>query len=114
VLFPLKQLTHLFKVLSDPTRLRIVNLLDAQSLCVSELQGILGVSQPILSRHLAMLRAANLVRTERQGARICYSLSRAPFLNYPLRKFLSEIIPHFPELQADRQRLQERKGDSPG
>jgi hypothetical protein len=53
-----------------------------------------------------------LVRTQRQGARVCYSLSRAPFLNYPLRKFLSEIVPFFPELQADVQKLAELKGDS--
>jgi len=111
VLFPLKQLTYLFKALSDPTRLRIVNLLDAQSLCVGDLQEVLGLSQPLVSRHLAILRAANLVWTQRQGARVCYSLSRAPFLNYPLRKFLSEIVPFFPELQADVQNLQELKGN---
>ena len=111
VLFPLKQLTYLFKALSDPTRLRIVNLLDAQSLCVGDLQEVLGLSQPLVSRHLAILRAANLVWTQRQGARVCYSLSRAPFLNYPLRKFLSEIVPFFPQLQADVQDLEELKGN---
>jgi ArsR family transcriptional regulator len=111
VLFPLKQLTYLFKALSDPTRLRIVNLLDAQSLCVRDLQEVLGLSQPLVSRHLAILRAANLVWTQRQGARVRYSLSRAPFLNYPLRKFLSEIVPFFPELQADVQDLEELKGN---
>jgi len=110
--FPLKQLTYLIKALSDPTRLRMVNLLDAQSLCVGDLQEVLGLSQPRVSRHLAILRAANLVRTRRQGTRVCYSLSRAPFLSYPLRKFLSEIIPFFPELQADVKRLAELKGDS--
>ena len=109
--FPLKQLTCLFKALSDPTCLRIVNLLDVQSLCVGDLQEVLGLSQPQVSRHLAILRAANLVRTRRQGTRVCYSLSRAPFLNYPLRKFLSEIVPFFPELQADVQNLQELKGN---
>jgi ArsR family transcriptional regulator len=114
VLFPLKHLTHLFKALSDPTRLRMVNLLDAQSLCVRDLQDVLGLSQPVVSRNLAVLRAANLVRNQRQGAKVCYSLSRAPFLNYPLRKFLSEMVPFFPELQADAQNLQEFKGDSSG
>jgi len=108
--FPLKQLTYLFKALSDPTRLRIVNLLDAQSLWVGDLQEVLGLSQPRVSRDLAILRAANLVRTRRQGNRVRYSLSRAPFLNYPLRKFLSEMVPFFPELQADVQNLQELKG----
>jgi len=111
VLFPLKQLSHLLKALSDPTRLRMVNLLDAQSLCVRDLQEVLGLSQPLVSHHLAILREANLVRTQRQGARVCYSLSRAPFLNYPLRKFLSEIVPFFPELQSDVQKLAEITGD---
>jgi ArsR family transcriptional regulator len=112
VLFPLKQLTSLFKALGDPTRLRVVNLLHAQCLCVRDLQQVLGLSQPLVSRHLAILRATSLVRTQRQGARVCYSLSRAPFLNYPLSKFLSEIVPFFPELQADVQKLAELKGDS--
>jgi ArsR family transcriptional regulator len=109
--FPLKQLTCLFKALSDPTCLRIVNLLDAQSLWVGDLQEVLGLSQPRVSGHLAILRAANLVRTRRQGTRVRYSLSRAPFLSYPLHKFLSEIVPFFPELQADVQNLQELKGN---
>jgi ArsR family transcriptional regulator len=110
--FPLQQLTHLFKALSDVTRLRVVNLLHAQSLCVGDLQEVLGLSQPLVSRHLAVLRAANLVCARRQGARVCYSLSRVPFLNYPLGSFLSEIVPFFPELQADAQKLAELKGVS--
>jgi ArsR family transcriptional regulator len=112
VLFPLKQLTCLFKALGDTTRLRLVSLSHAQSLYVRDLQEILGLSHPLVSRHLAILRSANLVRIERQGARVYYSLSRAPFLTYPLRKFLSEIVPFFPELQADVQKLAELKGDS--
>jgi len=108
----LKQLTHLFKALSDPTRLRLVNLLYAQSLCVGDLQKVLGVSQSLVSHQLATLRTANLVRSQRQGPRVCYSLSRAPFLNYPLGKFLSEIGPFSPELEADAQKLAELKGDS--
>jgi DNA-binding transcriptional ArsR family regulator len=78
---------------------------------VGDLQEVLGLSQPLVSRHLAILRGANLVRTQRQGPRVYYSLSRAPFLSYPLRKFLSEIVPFFPELQADVQKLAKLKGD---
>jgi ArsR family transcriptional regulator len=110
--FPLKQLTYLFKALGDATRLRLVNLLHAQSLCVCDLQKVLGLSQSLVSRQLAILRAANLVRTQRQGTRVRYSLSRAPFLSYPLRKFLSEMVPFFPELQADVQKLAALKGNS--
>ncbi len=111
-MFPLKRLTYLFKALGDATRLRLVNLLRVRSLYVGDLQEVLGLSQSRVSRQLSILRATNLVRARRQGARVRYSLSRAPFLNYPLRRFLSEIVPFFPELQADVQRLAGLKGDS--
>jgi len=79
---------------------------------VGELQEVLGLPQPTISHQLAVLRAAKLVRTEKQGAKVRYSLLRAPFLNYPLGKFLSEIRPFFPELSADTQKLTDFKGDS--
>ena len=111
-MFALGHLTHLFKAMSDSTRLRLINLLRAQSLCVSDLQEVLGLPQPHVSHHLAVLRAANLVRSERQGARVCYSISRAPFLNYPLGNFLNEVVPFFPELEADVQKLAALEGVS--
>ena len=112
MVLPLKELANLFKVLSDATRLRLVNLLRTQGLYVGDLQVVLGLSQPTVSQQLAILRAAKLVRAERQGHKICYSLSRAPFLNYPLGRFLSEVAPFFPELAADAQKLIDFKGDS--
>jgi len=112
VLLPLEDLTSLFKALSDPTRLRLVNVLRVQSLCVGDLQVVLSLSQPMISRHLAVLRSTKLVRAERLGSRICYSLSRAPFLSYPLGRFLSEVGPFFPELAADNEKLADYKGDS--
>lgn len=107
----LKELTRLLKALSDVTRLRVVNLLRTRSLCVRELQEVLELTQPTVSRQLAILRAAELVRAERQGTTICYSLCRSPFLNYPLDRFLSEIVPFFPELAADKEKLLDFKGD---
>jgi len=112
VLLSLKELTDLFKALSDTTRLRVVNLLRIQSFSVGDLQAVLGLPQPAVSQQLAILRAAKLVRAKRQGHRICYSLSRAPFLDYPLGRFLSEVAPFFPELAADAQKLADYKGDS--
>jgi len=108
----LKDLTNLFKALSDTTRLRVVNLLRVQSLSVGDLQTVLGLPQPAVSQQLAILRAARLVRGRRQGHRICYSLSRAPLLNYPLGRFLGEVAPFFPELATDAQNLVDLKGDS--
>lgn len=112
MVLPLKELTNLFKVLSDATRLRLINLLRTQSMCVGDLQVVLGLPQATVSQQLAVLRAAKLVRAQRQGHRICYSLARAPFLSYPMGRFLSEIVPFFPELAADAQKLIDFKGDS--
>jgi len=109
--FSLNELTRLFKALSDAKRMRIVNLLRSGSLCVGDLQVALGLPQPTVSRHLAILRGAELVRAKRQGSRIRYALARAPFLNYPLDRFLSEIAPFFPELAADKKKLADLKGD---
>jgi ArsR family transcriptional regulator len=109
---PLKRLTPLFRALSNPARVRIVNLLDGRFLCVGDLQEALGFSQPFISDQLATLRKAGLVRRRRQGTRVCYSLSRAPFLSYPLRNFLREVVSFTPELQADVQNLKELKGET--
>jgi ArsR family transcriptional regulator, arsenate/arsenite/antimonite-responsive transcriptional repressor len=70
--------TVLFRALSDRTRLRIVNLLSRGSLCVCDIQRILGQPQPSVSRHLALLKSAGLIRDRRDGMRIFYALTAAP------------------------------------
>ena len=72
-------LSELFKVLSDDTRLRIINLLAKQDLCVCELVDILDLSQPKISKHIARLRSINLVNTKRNEQYIYYSLDRSNF-----------------------------------
>jgi ArsR family transcriptional regulator len=68
---------QLFKAFSDATRLRILNLLAQRDHCVCEFQKILKVPQPTISRHLAYLRRCGLVKVERHGKMILYSLSPA-------------------------------------
>lgn len=69
---------RLFKLLSDPTRLRCALLLHAEgSLCVCELTEALALSQPKISRHLAMLREGGLVQDERRGQWVHYRLHPA-------------------------------------
>jgi ArsR family transcriptional regulator len=57
----------LFKTLSDPTRLRLLNLLACGETCVCELTDTLKVVQPKVSRHLAHLKRAGLVELRRNG-----------------------------------------------
>ncbi len=58
---------RLFKTLSDPTRLRLLNLLGCGETCVCELTDTLRVVQPKVSRHLALLKRAGLVEARRDG-----------------------------------------------
>jgi len=73
-----KQLAGVYKALSDQTRLRLVKMLaelqPGGALCVNALAAELGVSQPAVSQHLAVLRAADLVIGERRGYHVHYRL----------------------------------------
>lgn len=65
-----------FKCLSDPTRLNILKLvLNKQNICVCELTEQLDLSQPKISRHLALLRTHGVLLDERKGQWVYYSLN---------------------------------------
>jgi ArsR family transcriptional regulator len=72
-------LADVFKALSDPTRVRIVNMLvnADESVCVCDFTSSLGLSQPTVSFHLAKLRTAGLLDRERRGTWAYYSLNRS-------------------------------------
>jgi ArsR family transcriptional regulator, arsenate/arsenite/antimonite-responsive transcriptional repressor len=65
-----------FRGFADPTRLRLLNLLAAGELCVCDLVEILGLPQPMVSRHLAYLRRAGLVEVTREARFAHYRLAR--------------------------------------
>ena len=65
----------LFKALADETRLRILSLLSGGELCVCEITKVLDIGQPKASRHLAVLRQAELVSDRREGMWMYYSLA---------------------------------------
>lgn len=67
----------LFRAVADPTRLRIMAVLDGGATCVGDLADALGSPQPTTSRHLACLRRAGLVETRPDGPWSFYSLARA-------------------------------------
>ncbi|HET7711334.1 MAG TPA: metalloregulator ArsR/SmtB family transcription factor [Thermoanaerobaculia bacterium] len=68
-------LEELFQALSDATRLRLINLMAHNELCVCFFVEVLGQPQPTISRHLAYLRKAGLVADRRDGKWIHYRLS---------------------------------------
>lgn len=71
----LKDMAELFTALSDTTRLRILNLMREDEICVCFFSEALGESQPKISRHLAMLRKTGLVESRRDGKWMHYSIS---------------------------------------
>ena len=63
-----------FKALSDPTRREILRLLGRREMSVGEIVDHFSMSQPSISRHLAVLRSAGLVTARREGQNVVYGL----------------------------------------
>ncbi|MDQ1707385.1 MAG: ArsR family transcriptional regulator, arsenate/arsenite/antimonite-responsive transcriptional [Pyrinomonadaceae bacterium] len=68
----------LFKALADQTRLRLLNLIGGDEVCVCFLVEVLKVNQPKISRHLAYLRRAGVVSARREGKWIHYRVVEPP------------------------------------
>lgn len=64
------------RALADETRQRIMALCCCQQLSVSDIVNALNVSQPTVSHHLSVLKRAGLVRSERRGKQVLYTLNR--------------------------------------
>lgn len=108
-----RPLTRAFRALGDPTRLRIVALLTHGELCVCHLEAALGISQPNCSRHLAILKAAELVDSRRDGSWVYYRVS-AP-AHAAVQAVVAVLATTFAAeraLRADHARLRKRCGPS--
>ncbi|HEV7475068.1 MAG TPA: metalloregulator ArsR/SmtB family transcription factor [Pyrinomonadaceae bacterium] len=68
----------LFKALADTTRLRLINLIGADEVCVCFFVEVLKINQPKISRHLAYLRRAGVVSARREGKWMHYRLVEPP------------------------------------
>ncbi len=91
-LYILREVAEVLKALSDPTRLKILFLLDHCPLCVCVITETLGLSQPTISRHLKQMEQAGIVSSERQGTWIIYSLSSEhPKVNKIIKVVLARL-----------------------
>ena len=68
------RLVETFRLLSDPTRLRIIFALNSAEMCVCDLAVLLGVSRSAVSHQLRMLRNLRLVKNRREGKIVYYTL----------------------------------------
>jgi Methylase involved in ubiquinone/menaquinone biosynthesis len=96
------------KLLADPTRVRILLLLEREELTVAELQEILGLGQSTMSTHLAQLKQAGLVEDRRTGKNILYRLKaqRDSAVFEQLMALLRLGAAEIPETEQDRQALE--------
>ncbi len=89
------------RLLADPSRLRLLLLLEREELSVAELQEILATGQSRISTHLAQLRQAGLVEDRKQGKNSLYRLKDRQIID-----ILHAAAREIPEAEADSQALQ--------
>ena len=97
---------EILKILSDPTRLRLLAVLTREELSVAELQDILGMGQSRISSQLALLRQVNLVSDRREGKNAFYSLraNLAPKTAALVKAAIDSVI-ELPVIDEDRENL---------
>jgi ArsR family transcriptional regulator, lead/cadmium/zinc/bismuth-responsive transcriptional repressor len=89
-------LADLFRLLGDPTRLRIVLACVDEKRAVGAIAETLGLSASLVSHHLRLLRAARIVRAERQGKQVFYLAA-----DRHISAMLGELLEHVAEPQTD-------------
>jgi len=95
-----------FRALADKTRLRIINLIGDQEVCVCFFVEILKTNQPKISRHLAYLRRAGIVASRREGIWMHYRLSTPKDENAArVLKEVRDWLVADPVMQQDRNSL---------
>jgi ArsR family transcriptional regulator, arsenate/arsenite/antimonite-responsive transcriptional repressor len=95
-----------FQALGDNTRLRLLNLMGEQEVCVCYFVEILGAPQPKISRHLAYLRSAGIVAARREGKWMHYRIVMPPHIG--AAQILKQTLGWLKEekaMLADRARL---------
>jgi DNA-binding transcriptional ArsR family regulator len=88
----MKASARIFRALSDQTRREILQSLRGRELPAGEIAAMFAISGPAVSRHLSILKAAELVSERREGNRIIYSLEPER-LALCLNEFISAVCP---------------------
>lgn len=92
----MKDFLKVAKALSDPNRVKILKMLQHKRMCVCEIQALLSIAQPSVSKHLKILENAGLVSSEKDGLWVDYFLADGSISPYAasllgnLRHWLSD------------------------
>lgn len=105
----MNEITNVFKLLSDESRLRMLVLLYKQELCVCEMTGVLNLPQSRVSKNLARLRDLNLVKDERREKFVFYTLKTDNSLLIKSIELILDQIDRYPQIKADFDRLNDKE-----
>ena len=95
-----------FRALADRTRLRLLSLMTLDEICVCFFVAVIGTNQPKISRHLAYLRRAGIVKARRDGKWMHYSIAQPA--DPSAARIFNEVLEWLktdPEMQRDRGKL---------
>lgn len=90
------ELADLFRLLGDPTRLRIVLVCLDVPVAVNDIASRLDLSSSLVSHHLRLLRAARIVKADRQGKQVFYAAA-----DHHISAVLTDMLEHIAEPHTD-------------
>lgn len=92
------ELAEMFRLMSDPTRLRIILACLNAPAAVGDMANSLGLSASLVSHHLRLLRAARLLQADRQGRQVFYMVG-----DDHIRSMLTDMVDHVAEGAAENE-----------
>ncbi|AXH99865.1 ArsR family transcriptional regulator [Sporosarcina sp. PTS2304] len=91
-------LERYLKTVGDQSRLRLLKALEGGSLCICDLQSVLAISQPAVSQHMHRLKKDGIVRDEKRGRWVYWSIHT----EHPQYKLLVDLLQLLPAEAVDR------------
>ncbi len=93
--------------IADPTRVRILKMLEPGELCVCQITAILGLAPATVSKHLSLLKMAGLLSQRKEGRWVFYRLSKHDNNPYapPVLGLMQDILDDDPVIAEDKTRL---------
>ena len=103
-------IVQMLKALGDENRIRILNLLKDEELCVGEIEHILGITQSNASRHLTKLNMLKIVDSEKKAQWVYYKLNKKTIKDYPfIKALINEELSKIDKCKEDTEKLIEYK-----
>ncbi|NOX26292.1 MAG: winged helix-turn-helix transcriptional regulator [Deltaproteobacteria bacterium] len=110
----MKKLIRVMKAVADPGRVNILKMLAAKEMCVCEIQAVLGLAQPTISKHLKILEDAGLVESRKDKVWVNYRLAAGSESEYAgvMLKNIKNWLNHSPETVNLLQRAAQAKREN--